>query len=677
MATDPRTMLVTCALPYANGSIHLGHMLEHIQADIWVRYQRMRGHQVHFICADDAHGTPIMLKAQQMGITPEEMIAAVSKEHQTDFAGFNISFDNYHSTHSDENRELAELIYGRLKDGGFIKGRTITQLFDPEKSMFLPDRFVKGTCPKCKSPEQYGDNCDSCGATYSPTELIDPKSAVSGATPVMKDSEHFFFDLPQFETWLAGWVRGSGAIQEEMANKMQEWFESGLQQWDITRDAPYFGFEIPGAPGKYFYVWLDAPIGYMASFKNLCNKRGDIDFDSYWKADSEAELYHFIGKDIAYFHCLFWPSMLEGAGFRKPTKVNVHGYVTVNGAKMSKSKGTFIKASTYLNHLDPECLRYYYAAKLNSRIDDLDLNLDDFVARVNADVVNKLVNLASRNAGFIAKRFDGKLAATCAEPELYAEFANASASISEAYEAREFSRAIREIMALADKANRYVDEKAPWVLAKQEGADAELHAVCSVGINLFRVLMAYLKPVMPLLAERAEAFLGETLTWNGVALPLTNHQLTPFKALFSRIEPAKIEAMIEASKEDLAKEQAPKITGPLADDPISPTISYEDFAKLDLRVALIKKAEAVPEADKLLKLQLDLGGETRQVFAGIKSAYNPEDLEGKLTVMVANLAPRKMRFGMSEGMVLAAGPGGKDLWILEPQEGAQPGMRVK
>ncbi|MEV3831908.1 methionine--tRNA ligase [Aeromonas allosaccharophila] len=677
MATDPRKMLVTCALPYANGSIHLGHMLEHIQADIWVRYQRMRGHQVHFICADDAHGTPIMLKAQQMGITPEEMIAAVSKEHQTDFAGFNISFDNYHSTHSDENRELAELIYGRLKDGGFIKGRTITQLFDPEKSMFLPDRFVKGTCPKCKSPEQYGDNCDSCGATYSPTELIDPKSAVSGATPVMKDSEHFFFDLPQFEKWLAEWVRGSGAIQEEMANKMQEWFESGLQQWDITRDAPYFGFEIPGAPGKFFYVWLDAPIGYMASFKNLCNKRGDIDFDSYWNKDSSAELYHFIGKDIAYFHCLFWPSMLEGANFRKPTKVNVHGYVTVNGAKMSKSKGTFIKASTYLNHLDPECLRYYYAAKLNSRIDDLDLNLDDFVARVNADVVNKLVNLASRNAGFIAKRFDGKLAATCAEPELYAEFANARTTIAEAYEAREFSRAIREIMALADKANRYVDDKAPWVIAKQEGADTQLQEVCSVGINLFRVLMAYLKPVMPLLAERAEAFLGETLSWDGVALPLTNHQLTPFKALFSRIEPAKVEAIVEASKEDLAKEQAPKVTGPLADDPISETISYDDFAKIDLRVALIKKAEAVPEAEKLLKLQLDIGGETRQVFAGIKSAYNPEDLEGKLTVMVANLAPRKMRFGMSEGMVLAAGPGGKDLWILEPQEGAQPGMRVK
>ncbi|MGL5338785.1 MAG: methionine--tRNA ligase subunit beta, partial [Aeromonas veronii] len=419
------------------------------------------------------------------------------------------------------------------------------------------------------------------------------------------------------------------------------------------------------------------PIGYMASFKNLCNKRGDIDFDSYWKADSEAELYHFIGKDIAYFHCLFWPSMLEGAGFRKPTKVNVHGYVTVNGAKMSKSKGTFIKASTYLNHLDPECLRYYYAAKLNSRIDDLDLNLDDFVARVNADVVNKLVNLASRNAGFIAKRFGGKLAATCAEPELYAEFANARTAIAEAYESREFSRAIREIMALADKANRYVDDKAPWVIAKQEGADAELQAVCSVGINLFRVLMAYLKPVMPLLAERAEAFLAETLSWDGIEMPLVDHTVAPFKALFSRIEPAKIEAMIEASKEDLAKEQAPKVTGPLADDPISETITYDDFAKIDLRVALIKKAEVVPEAEKLLKLQLDIGGETRQVFAGIKSAYNPEDLEGKLTVMVANLAPRKMRFGMSEGMVLAAGPGGKDLWILEPQEGAQPGMRVK
>ena len=676
MATAARKILVTCALPYANGSIHLGHMLEHIQADVWVRYQRLRGNTIHFICADDAHGTPIMLKSQQLGMTPEQMIAEVSTEHQADFAGFGISFDNYHSTHSDENRELASLIYTRLRDGGYIKSRGISQLFDPEKSMFLPDRFVKGTCPKCKAPDQYGDNCDVCGATYSPTELINPKSAVSGATPVMKETEHFFFDLPQFSDMLKAWTT-SGALQEEMANKLSEWFESGLQQWDITRDAPYFGFEIPDAPGKYFYVWLDAPIGYMSSFKNLCQKRPELDFNEFWSKESTAELYHFIGKDILYFHSLFWPAMLEGAGFRKPSNVFVHGYVTVNGAKMSKSKGTFIKAGTYLQHLDPEYLRYYYAAKLNNRIDDLDLNLEDFVARVNADVVNKLVNLASRNAGFIAKRFDGKLADVCSEPELYNEFASARASIADAYEAREFSRAIREIMALADKANRYVDDKAPWVIAKQEGADAQLQDVCSVGINLFRVLMAYLKPVMPHLAERAEAFLGETLSWDGVAKPLTNHQLAPFKALFSRIEPAKVEAMVEASKEDLAKEQAPKATGPLADDPISETISYEDFAKIDLRVALIKKAEAVPEAEKLLKLQLDIGGETRQVFAGIKSAYNPEDLEGKLTVMVANLAPRKMRFGMSEGMVLAAGPGGKDLWILEPQEGAQPGMRVK
>ena len=465
---DPRKLLVTCALPYANGSIHLGHMLEHIQADIWVRYQRLRGNTVNFICADDAHGTPIMLKAQQMGITPEEMIAAVSEEHQQDFAGFDISFDNYHSTHSEENRELASHIYLELKKNGFISSRTISQLFDPEKEMFLPDRFVKGTCPKCKSEDQYGDNCDNCGETYSPTELINPKSAVSGATPVMKDSEHFFFDLPQFESMLKEWTR-SGSLQNETANKMQEWFESGLQQWDISRDSPYFGFEIPGEKDKFFYVWLDAPIGYMGSFKNLCDKRDDLDFDEYWKKDSTAELYHFIGKDIVYFHSLFWPAMLDGAGFRKPNNVFVHGYVTVNGAKMSKSKGTFIKASTYLNHLDPECLRYYYAAKLNSRIDDLDLNLEDFTQRVNADVVNKIVNLASRNAGFIAKRFEGKLSAEFAEPELYNEFVAAAERIGELYETREFSRAIREITALADKANQYIDEKAPWVLAKEEG----------------------------------------------------------------------------------------------------------------------------------------------------------------------------------------------------------------
>ena len=677
MAIEPRKILVTCALPYANGSIHLGHMLEHIQADIWVRYQRMRGHTVHFICADDAHGTPIMLKAKQLGIAPEEMIAAVQAEHEADFARFNIGFDNYHTTHSPENREFAELIYGRLKEKGYIENRTISQLYDPEQKMFLPDRFVKGTCPSCKAEDQYGDNCDVCAATYSPTELINPRSAVSGATPVMRDSEHFFFDLPQFSTMLKAWTR-SGALQEEMANKLEEWFETGLQQWDITRDAPYFGFEIPGAPGKYFYVWLDAPIGYMGSFKNYCDQRGDLNFDEYWHKDSTTELYHFIGKDIVYFHSLFWPAMLEGSDFRKPSSIFVHGYVTVDGAKMSKSKGTFIKADTYLNHLDPECLRYYYAAKLSSRIDDLDLNLTDFVARVNSDVVNKLVNLASRNAGFIAKRCDGKLAASCSEPELYAEFAAAAERIGQSYEQREFGRAIREIMALADKANRYVDDKAPWVLAKQEGKDQELQDVCSVALNLFAVLMTYLKPVMPKLTARAEAFLNTDLTWQGVATPLLAHQLNAFSPLFSRMEADNIAAMVEASKEDLAVEQsAAPATGQLAADPISETISFENFAKIDLRIALIKKAEAVPKADKLLRLELDLGGETRQVFAGIKSAYNPEDLEGKLTVMVANLAPRKMSFGMSEGMVLAAGPGGKDLWILEPHAGAQPGMRIK
>ncbi|EPT9250671.1 TPA: methionine--tRNA ligase [Photobacterium damselae] len=681
MAANPRKILVTCALPYANGSIHLGHMLEHVQADIWVRYQRLRGNEVHFICADDAHGTPIMLKAQQMGMEPEQMIAEVSKEHQADFAGFDIDFSNYHSTHSPENRELASFVYNQLKQQGYITSRTISQLFDPEKEMFLPDRFVKGTCPKCGAEDQYGDNCDNCGETYSPTDLINPKSAVSGATPVMKDSEHFFFDLPQFESMLKEWTK-SGALQDETANKMQEWFESGLQQWDISRDAPYFGFEIPGETGKYFYVWLDAPIGYMGSFKNLCDKRGDLDFDEFWNKDSSTELYHFIGKDIVYFHSLFWPAMLDGAGFRKPNNVFVHGYVTVNGAKMSKSKGTFIKAGTYLQHLDPECLRYYYAAKLNSRIDDLDLNLEDFTQRVNSDVVNKIVNLASRNAGFIAKRFDGKLAERCAEPELYAEFVAAADRIGALYESREYGRAIREITALADKANQYVDEKAPWVVAKEEGKDLELQEICSMGINLFRVLMAYLKPVMPKLAERTEAFLNETLTWEGIAQPLTAHEVTKFKALFNRIDPKNVEAMIETSKADAAAEMAAKEQAEaaqqteLSKEPIEPEIEFDDFAKIDLRIAKIISCESVPKADKLLKFQLDIGGETRQVFSGIKAAYNPEDLVGKLTVVVANLKPRKMKFGMSEGMILAAGPGGKDLWILEPHEGAQPGMRV-
>ncbi|WP_447878553.1 methionine--tRNA ligase [Serratia fonticola] len=676
MAQVAKKLLVTCALPYANGSIHLGHMLEHIQADIWVRYQRMRGNEVHFICADDAHGTPIMLKAQQMGIPPEEMIAEMSREHQQDFAGFGISYENYHSTHSEENRELSGVIYGRLKENGHIKRRTISQLYDPEKGMFLPDRFVKGTCPKCKSPDQYGDNCEVCGATYSPTELIDPKSVVSGATPEMRDSEHYFFDLPAFSDMLQAWTR-SGALQEQVANKMQEWFESGLQQWDISRDAPYFGFEIPDAPGKYFYVWLDAPIGYMGSFKNLCDKRGDLDFDEFWRKDSTTELYHFIGKDIVYFHSLFWPAMLEGSDFRKPTSLFVHGYVTVNGAKMSKSRGTFIKAGTYLKHLDADCLRYYYAAKLSSRIDDIDLNLEDFVQRVNADIVNKVVNLASRNAGFINKRFAGQLADHLADPALYQTFVDAATSIAQAYASRETSRAIREIMALADLANRYVDEQAPWVVAKEEGRDADLQAICSMGINLFRVLMTYLKPVLPALTERAEAFLNCELSWDGIEQPLLGHQVSTFKALFNRIDLDKVNEMVNASKEDLAASQK-VVSGPLADDPIQDTISFDDFAKVDMRIALIKSAEFVEGSDKLLKLQLDLGGESRQIFSGIRSAYpDPSLLEGRLTILVANLAPRKMRFGVSEGMVMAAGPGGKEIFLLSPDSGAQPGMQVK
>lgn len=668
-------LLVTCALPYANGSIHLGHILEHIQADIWVRYQRMRGKEVHFICADDAHGTPIMLKAQQLGITPEAMIEEMSKEHQQDFAGFNISYDNYHSTHSEENRQLSTKIYLALKKNGHIKSKTISQLYDEEKGMFLPDRFVKGTCPKCKAPDQYGDNCEVCGSTYSPTELINPRSVVSGSTPVMRETEHYFFDLPAFSNMLQEWIR-SGALQEQVANKMQEWFDSGLQQWDITRDAPYFGFEIPDAPGKYFYVWLDAPIGYMGSFLNLCEKRGDLSFDEFWNKESKTDLYHFIGKDIVYFHSLFWPAVLEGSEYRKPTNLFVHGYVTVNGAKMSKSRGTFITARAYLDHFDADCLRYYYAAKLSSRIDDIDLNLEDFVQRVNSDIVNKVVNLASRTAGFISKRFDGKLAGSLDDAKLYQHFVDMQESIAQCFENREFGKAIREIMALADEANRYIDEKAPWVVAKQEGKEAELQAICTMGINLFRVLMTYLKPILPSLTERSEAFLQTELTWNALSQPLLNHEITKFKALFNRIEMDKANAMVETSKSTIAPVK--EITGPLADAPIQETIKFDDFAKIDMRIAEIKQADFVDGSDKLLKLILDLGGETRQVFSGIRSAYpDPKVLEGRLTVMVANLAPRKMRFGISEGMVMAAGPGGEDIFLLSPDSGAKPGHQVK
>lgn len=683
-----RKILITSALPYANGPIHLGHLLEYIQTDIWSRFQKARGHECYYVCADDAHGTPIMLKAQQQGISPEQMIAQTKIEHEADFAGFAIGFDNYYSTHSDENREFASLIYQRLDDAGHIKRKTISQLYDPQKNMFLPDRFVKGDCPKCGALDQNGDSCDVCGATYSPTDVKNPRSVVSGATPVLKDSEHYFFDLPAFSQMLQDWTR-SGALQEEMANKLQEWFTDGLQMWDISRDAPYFGFEIPGAPGKFFYVWLDAPIGYLASFKNYCDTN-NIDFDSFWQPDSSAEVYHFIGKDIIYFHSLFWPAMLEGAGFRKPNAVYAHGFVTVNGAKMSKSRGTFIKARTYLDNLNPEYLRYYFASKLTSGITDLDLNLDDFTQKVNADLVGKVVNIASRCAGFISKRFDGKLAAEVAEPALLQDFVAAGDSIADSFEKREFARAIRDIMALADRANQYIDNKAPWVLVKDEARQQEAHDVCSMGLNLFRVLMHYLKPVLPVMAGEVEAFLNTELSWQNYQQPLLNHAINPFKALMQRVDPLKVAAMVEASTDNLQATAQSQIPAPAEHakasakpaaterEPISDTISIEDFAKIDLRVAKIVSASAVEGADKLVQLQLDIGnGESRQVFAGIKAAYKPEDLVGRSTVMVANLAPRKMRFGLSEGMVLAAGPGGSELFILSPDDGAMPGMRVK
>ena len=678
--SEPRQILVTSALPYANGSIHLGHMLEYIQTDMWVRFQKMRGNQCIYVCADDAHGSAIMLRAEKEGITPEQLIANVQAEHSGDFADFLVEFDNFHSTHSEENRELSSMIYTRLREAGHIATRSVTQYFDPEKGMFLADRFIKGTCPKCSAEDQYGDNCEKCGATYAPTELKNPKSAISGATPVLRDSQHFFFKLPDFQAMLQQWTR-SGTLQDAVANKLAEWLDSGLQEWDISRDAPYFGFEIPGEPGKYFYVWLDAPIGYMASFKNLCARRPELDFDAFWKEDSKAELYHFIGKDIVNFHALFWPAMLQGAGYRKPTAINVHGYLTVNGAKMSKSRGTFIKARTYLDHLQPEYLRYYYAAKLGRGVDDLDLNLEDFVQKVNSDLVGKVVNIASRCAGFIHKGNEGVMVAGDAAPELTEAFLAAAPSIAEAYEGRDFGRAMREIMALADRANAWIADKAPWSLAKQEGKQDEVQAICAQGINLFRQLVIFLKPVLPVLAADAEAFLNVApLAWNDHLSRLENHQLNPFKALMSRIEPAKVEAMVAASKEDLlaAEAKAPAGNGELTKDPLSAEIEFDTFAAVDLRVALIVKAEAVAGADKLLQLTLDIGDERRNVFSGIKSAYpDPSKLEGRLTMMVANLKPRKMRFGVSEGMVMAAGPGGEEIYLLSPDSGAKPGQRIK
>ena len=677
MSQNTQKILVTSALPYANGPIHIGHLVEYIQTDIWVRFQKMCGNQCIYVCADDAHGTPIMLRARQQGIEPEQLIDSVSTEHRADFAEFNVAFDNYHSTHSEENRFFANTIYRRNREKGHISLRTITQAYDPVEKMFLPDRFIKGQCPKCGAQDQYGDNCEVCGASYSPSELINPVSAISGVTPEQRESEHHFFRLGDFESMLKQWTRG-GHLQNEVSNKLDEWFAAGLQEWDISRDAPYFGFEIPDHPGKYFYVWMDAPIGYMASFKNLCDRSDDLAFDDFWKPASDAELYHFIGKDIIYFHALFWPAMLHGADYRTPTAIFSHGFLTVNGLKMSKSRGTFITARSYLDHLNPEYLRYYFAAKLGSGVDDLDLNLDDFIARVNADLVGKVVNIASRCAGFIHKQFGSRLADEIAEPALFAHFSAAGGAIAELYEKREFSRAVREIMTLADQANQYIDDKKPWVMAKQAGRETELHAVCSMGLNLFRQLIGYLRPILPATAALSEAFLRvEPLTWNALAIPLTGHEIAKFKPLLTRVERAQVDAMVEDSKENLEASRTAVPSGPLVDDPISGIVEFPDFAKVDLRVVRIVAAEQVEGADKLLQLTLDLGGETRNVFAGIKSAYAPESLPGRLTVMVANLAPRKMRFGLSEGMVLAAGPGGKDIFLLSPDSGAEPGMRVK
>lgn len=680
MTNEKRQILVTCALPYANGPIHIGHLVGYTQTDIWVRSQKMHGHDCFYVCADDAHGTPIMLRAEQDGLTPEQLIARVKIEHQADFSDFSVAFDNYHTTHSDENRQLANTIYTRLKAAGHINRRTIKQLYDPVKQMFLPDRFIRGECPACHAADQYGDQCEVCNRTHAPTDLINPVSAISGATPIEKESEHYFFKLPDFEDMLRDWTR-AGHLQPEVVNKLEEWFEAGLREWDISRDQPYFGFEIPDAPGKFFYVWLDAPIGYFASFKQLCDKQG-LDFGAYTDVGSDKEMYHFIGKDIMYFHALFWPAMLYGSGFRTPTAIFVHGFLTVDGQKMSKSRGTFIKARTYLDHLNPEYLRYYFAAKLGSGVDDIDLNLEDFLLRVNSDLVGKVVNIASRCAGFINKRFAGRLSSTIHDEALLHEFTCASESITGAYEAREYSRGMREIMALADRANQYIDEHKPWVIAKDNDNDQELQAICSMGLNCFRILITYLKPVLPETSAKAETFLNiEPLTWADIHTPLLNHDINPFKPLMTRVDRKHIDAMIEDSKEHLENQtsnvQAAEVNTALMDNPIADEISIDDFAKVDMRVARIVKAQHVEGADKLLQITLDIGGETRNVFAGIKVAYKPEELEGRLTIMVANLAPRKMRFGTSEGMILAAGPGGEDIFILSPDEGAQAGMRLK
>ncbi len=689
-----RTILATSALPYANGAPHLGHMVEYVQTDIWVRFQRMRGHDCLFIWASDAHGTPIMLKARQEGITPEQLIERIGAEQRRDFGEFDISYDNFHTTHSDENREVTYDIYRKLSAAGHIRRETIVQAYDEQARMFLPDRYVRGTCPKCGALDQYGDSCEVCGATYTPADLINAVSVVSGTPPVQRESEHLFFKLGDFEPMLREWT-GSGRLQAAVTAKLEEWFGAGLRDWDISRDEPYFGFEIPGEKGKYFYVWLDAPIGYLSSFLQYCRRTG-LDFDRYWKPGSDAEVYHFIGKDIVYFHTLFWPAVLTGAGYRPPTSVFAHGFLTVNGQKMSKSRGTLISARAWLDHLPAEYLRYYFASRLGDGVEDLDLSLDDFTAKVNSDIVGKLVNIASRCAGFIVRGSDGRLADKLAEPALQDEFVAAGERIAALYEARDLAGAVREIMALTDRANLYIDQRKPWLAAKDPARAAEVQAVCTQGINLFRVLALYLKPVMPKLAAGAEKFLGlPAQSWPDIARPLLGTTINAYEPLATRVDPAAVKALLGASAETLkpsgipqaaasptppasAKATAAKVApAPAADGP-APTISIEEFGKVDLRIARVDSAELVEGADKLLKLGVDLGGDgKRTIFAGIRSAYEPAQLVGRFVVVVANLAPRKMRFGTSEGMVLAAGPGGKDVFLVSPDAGGEPGMKVK
>ena len=682
-----RKILVTSALPYANGSIHLGHMVEHIQTDVWVRFQKLRGHECYYCCADDTHGTPVMLAAQKQGIAPEDMIAKVREEHLADFTGFNIGYDNYYSTHSPENKQFSQDIYRALKANGKIESRVIEQLFDPEKQMFLPDRFVKGECPKCHAQDQYGDNCEVCGTTYSPTELINPYSAVSGAKPELRESEHFFFKLGECADFLKAWTSGNNPhdgkphLQPEALNKMKEWLGEGeettLSDWDISRDAPYFGFEIPDAPGKYFYVWLDAPVGYMASFKNLCDRIG-IDFDEYFKADSQTEMYHFIGKDILYFHALFWPAMLHFSGHRAPTGVYAHGFLTVDGQKMSKSRGTFITAKSYLEQgLNPEWMRYYIAAKLNSKIEDIDLNLQDFISRVNSDLVGKYVNIAARASGFIAKRFEGRLK-DVADSELLAKLTAQSEAIAECYESREYAKALRDIMALADIVNEYVDANKPWELAKQEGQEERLHEVCSELINAFTMLTAYLAPVLPKVAENAAKFLNlEAITWANTRETLGEHAINKYEHLMQRVEQKQVDDLIEANKQSIAAAAAPAAEESKYEK-VAEQASFDDFMKIDMRVAKVLNCEAVEGSTKLLKFDLDFGFEKRIIFSGIAASYpNPAELNGRMVIAVANFAPRKMaKFGVSEGMILSAATAEGKLKLLDVDAGAQPGDKV-